>query len=112
MCEEYRGPVEKYKRLGIEELYLPTTDHFEPELEDLFSAVKFIKKFEKAGERVYVHCRAGHGRSAAVTFAWLITKNQGVDTKELNEDLVHLRDVRRTLWKQKNIRRFKEIWKG
>lgn len=35
MCEEYRGPLRKYKELGIEELYLPTTDHFEPELEDL-----------------------------------------------------------------------------
>jgi hypothetical protein len=35
MCEEYKGPLRKYKELGIEELYLPTTDHFEPELEDL-----------------------------------------------------------------------------
>mmetsp|Transcript_11864 Transcript_11864/g.28405 ORF Transcript_11864/g.28405 Transcript_11864/m.28405 type:complete len:104 (+) Transcript_11864:1804-2115(+) len=35
MCEEYTGPLRKYKELGIEELHLPTTDHFEPELEDL-----------------------------------------------------------------------------
>ena len=35
MCEEYSGPLRKYKELGIEELHLPTTDHFEPELDDL-----------------------------------------------------------------------------
>lgn len=35
MCEEYNGPLRKYKELGIEELHLPTTDHFEPELDDL-----------------------------------------------------------------------------
>ena len=30
MCEEYKGPTSKYNELGIEQLYLPTTDHFEP----------------------------------------------------------------------------------
>jgi hypothetical protein len=27
--------VKKYKELGIEELYLPTTDHFEPSVKDI-----------------------------------------------------------------------------
>lgn len=35
LCEEYRGPLRKYKELGMEHLYLPTTDHFEPTVEDL-----------------------------------------------------------------------------
>jgi atypical dual specificity phosphatase len=35
MCDEYRGPIEKYRKLGIEELWLPTVDHFEPSFEDL-----------------------------------------------------------------------------
>jgi hypothetical protein len=34
-CEEYEGPVEKYEELGIQQLHLPTTDHFEPSLDDL-----------------------------------------------------------------------------
>jgi atypical dual specificity phosphatase len=34
LCEEYRGPVRKYKELGMEELHLPTTDHFEPTVDD------------------------------------------------------------------------------
>ena len=35
MCEEYGGPAHKYKKLGIEQLHLPTTDHFEPTVEDM-----------------------------------------------------------------------------
>lgn len=35
MCEEYAGPVKTYKRLGIEQLHLPTVDHVEPSFEDL-----------------------------------------------------------------------------
>lgn len=35
MCEEYKGPLREYRELGMEELHLPTTDHFEPSYEDL-----------------------------------------------------------------------------
>lgn len=51
MCEEYKGPLRKYKELGIEHLYLPTTDHFEPSEEDLmvscflYSAINAILFF-------------------------------------------------------------------
>ena len=43
MCEEYKGPISKYNELGIEQLYLPTTDHFEPSEEHLIVS-KEIKK--------------------------------------------------------------------
>lgn len=39
MCEEYQGPLRKYKDLGMEQLHLPTTDHFEPTVEDLMVSV-------------------------------------------------------------------------
>ena len=35
LCEEYRGPVNKYKKLGMKQLRLKTIDHFEPSFEDL-----------------------------------------------------------------------------
>jgi hypothetical protein len=35
MCEEYRGPTKIYDALGMEELWLPTTDHFEPSVNDM-----------------------------------------------------------------------------
>ena len=106
LCEEYRGPEQTYKRLGMRHLRLPTTDHFEPSVEDLERAVKFIAEHEALGKRVYVHCRAGHGRSAAVVFAWLLAKDPDADLQQLNKEFCLLRDVRKTLWKQRNIIRF------
>ncbi|KAL7481419.1 hypothetical protein ACHAW6_007101 [Cyclotella cf. meneghiniana] len=109
MCDEYRGPVSSYQRLGIEQLRLPTVDHFEPSLDDLKRAVAFIRKHESQGGRVYVHCRAGHGRSAAAVYAWLLYKEPLADPIELNEKLCAMRDVRKGLWKQPNVNAFR-IW--
>lgn len=107
LCAEYQGPVGKYKKLGLNQLWLPTVDHFEPSLNDIESAVKFIQMHEVQGGKVYVHCRAGHGRSAAVVYAWLLSKDPyNTDPKTLNEYLCTLRNVRKSLWKQENIRRF------
>jgi atypical dual specificity phosphatase len=108
MCDEYAGPVSSYKRLGIEHLRLPTVDHFEPSVEDLKKAVSFIQRHERDGHRVYVHCRAGHGRSAAAVYAWLLYKEPLADPVELNEKLCSMRDVRKSLWKQPNINVFRE----
>lgn len=105
-CEEYRGPLASYRRLGIAELHLPTADHFEPTVADFVATVRFIQKFRESGSRVYVHCRAGHGRSAAGVFAWLLAKDPNADAQTLNRELGLLRDVRKTLWKQPNLRRF------
>lgn len=109
MCDEYRGPVSSYERLGIEHLHLPTVDHFEPSVEDLKRAVSFIQKHESRGGRVYVHCRAGHGRSAAAVYAWLLYKEPLADPVELNEKLCSMRNVRKSLWKQPNINVYR-LW--
>lgn len=111
MCEEYAGPVKAYNRLGIEQLYLPTIDHLEPSFEDMIAAVNFIADFEAQGKgRVYVHCKAGHGRSAAIVYAWWLSKSPDitvVDMEGLNERLCGKRNVRKTLWKQPNINEFR-----
>ena len=105
-CEEYQGPLKSYRRLGISELYLPTVDHFEPSVKDLAATVRFIQRHKKQGSRVYVHCRAGHGRSAAGVLAWMLSQDPDADPKALNEYFCTLRNVRKTLWKQANVRRF------
>ena len=53
--------------------------------------------------QVYVHCKAGHGRSAAVVMAWLLYKEPLADPQDLNEKLCSLRNVRKSLWKQTNV---------
>jgi Dual specificity phosphatase, catalytic domain len=106
LCEEYRGPDRSYQRLGMQHLHLPTTDHFEPSLKDIFKAMRFIQQHEQRNEKVYVHCRAGHGRSAAIAYAWLLTKNPNVDLQQLNEELCSVRNVRKTLYQQPNLLKF------
>lgn len=106
MCDEYPGPLKKYKQLGIRQLWLPTVDHFEPSLEHLKDAVEFIAEHKALNKRVYVHCRVGHGRSAAVVFAWMLYNNPSADPRRLNQKLCDLRDVRKTLWRQPNLQRF------
>jgi len=69
-------------------------------------AVRFIKAHELRGERVYVHCRAGHGRSAAAVFAWLLYKDPIVDLEKLNQEFTKKRNVKSTLWKQPSIKMF------
>lgn len=77
MCDEYKGPVEAYSRLGIRQLWLPTVDHFEPSLESMKDAVRFIQECKERKERVYVHCKAGHGRGAAIALCWMISQRPG-----------------------------------
>jgi|AntRauTorckE5430_2_1112549.scaffolds.fasta_scaffold12842_1 hypothetical protein len=60
MCEEYEGPTNQYTKLNMRELRLPTTDHYEPSLEDIKTAVEFIKEHKQNNiGKVYIHCRAG-----------------------------------------------------
>ncbi len=77
MCDEYEGPVEEYKQRGIKQLRLRTVDHFEPSVSNLVKGVRWINEYKKKGERVYVHCKAGHGRSAFLVMAWLMTQGRG-----------------------------------
>jgi len=106
LCDEYSGPVRSYSRLGLRHIRLKTVDHFEPSLNYLREAIRFIKRHKDEGSRVYVHCRAGHGRSAAVVFAWLLYCYPNADPEKLNSELCRLRHVRSTLWLQPNIQAF------
>jgi len=90
-------------------------DHVEPTLLDLQKACCFyskIQRFLKTKRNVYVHCRVGHGRSAAVVMAWLLSQEKGnislVDLQTINEKLGAKRHVRTKLWKQKDIIQFRD----
>jgi len=71
-CEEYAGPLAAYSQAGIEQLRIPTLDFTPPQLEDVERAVAFIAAHAQRGETVYVHCKAGRGRSATVVLCWLL----------------------------------------
>jgi len=71
--------------------------------------VAFIQRHRRAGGRVLVHCKAGHGRSAAVGYAWLLFKARGRKTpRTVFRQLSSKRDVRKGLWSQPNVGEYRE----
>jgi atypical dual specificity phosphatase len=81
MCYEYPGPISSYDNLGIKQLYLPTVDHYEPSLEYMVKAVRFIQEHQERGEKVYVHCKAAHGRAASIALCWMLKQHPGKTAK-------------------------------
>ena len=75
-CEEYAGPLAEYEKFGIVQLYIPTIDFTHPEFDDVCRAVEFVDAQIAKGRTVYIHCKAGRGRSATVAICWLIKSRQ------------------------------------
>lgn len=106
MQTEFEGPTNYYSELGIKQLRLPTVDHYEPSVENMKEAVKFIKEYQLRGEKVYIHCKAGHGRAASIALCWMMAENPTISPKDVNAMLSSKRKVRTTLYKQPNIQAF------
>ena len=81
MCIEYPGPKIAYEKIGIEQLWLPTVDFTPPTIEDIRQAINFIERHQRDGGKVYVHCKAGRGRSATVVLCWMMYR-RGLTPKE------------------------------
>ena len=68
--------LEHIERLGLQRLHLPICDQKEPTTEDLDAAHQFLEEtLTHAGNRIYVHCRAGIERTAAVLVAYYARHN-------------------------------------
>ncbi|MEK7867121.1 MAG: dual specificity protein phosphatase family protein [Planctomycetota bacterium] len=76
LCAEFDDPLDRLRAAGIEHLHLPTPDLTPPSQEDLTRAVAFIGERASRGERVYVHCASGVGRSATVAACWLVRQGR------------------------------------
>ncbi|MEM9587622.1 MAG: dual specificity protein phosphatase family protein [Planctomycetota bacterium] len=89
-CEEYAGPIKEYGRIGLEQLHIPTTDFTHPSLVDVQRAVEFVQRFAEAGDKVYIHCKAGRARSATVAICWLM-KYRGLTPQQAQQQLLTAR---------------------
>eukprot|EP01088_Endostelium_zonatum_P019166 TRINITY_DN6482_c0_g1_i1.p1 TRINITY_DN6482_c0_g1~~TRINITY_DN6482_c0_g1_i1.p1 ORF type:complete len:141 (-),score=21.81 TRINITY_DN6482_c0_g1_i1:52-474(-) len=107
LCWEDVGHDTSYTKNGIEQLRVPTVDHYNPSVEDIEKAVKFIEKYVNRGERVLVHCAAGKGRSAAVAICWLMYRYRDLNPTLAQKQLQLKRSiVRKSLYTQDNILKF------
>lgn len=66
----------KWKDAGVKQLQLPTPDFETISTETIEKGVAFIHENIQKGISVYVHCKAGRGRSALIEMCYLI-KHQG-----------------------------------
>ncbi len=76
LCGEYRGNAALLADLGITQLRLPTLDYHRPCADDIARGVEFIKQQVAAGHKVYIHCKAGRGRSVTVALGYLMATRQ------------------------------------
>jgi len=75
LCDEYMGPVGSYRSFNVEQLRIPTIDYNPPTKADIKKAIAFIREHKKRGGSVYVHCKAGRGRSATVVAGYLMQEH-------------------------------------
>ena len=92
---------EDWKALGITHLQLETPDFHPLSVDTLEKAVDFIKKQVGQGKKVYVHCKAGRGRSAAAVCANLYLNNRD-EYPTLASAYAHLRCRRPIVSLRKN----------
>lgn len=102
---EYGGNLKALQTFDIEQLYLPVVDHYAPTLEQTEQGVVFIQRHLDAGGAVLVHCKGGHGRSAAIGFAWLL-KNRKMTLEQTQKHILSHRKVRRRLAQQTELIQF------
>jgi len=111
MCDEYPGPIDLYKKMGIQQLRVPTLDHFPPSPENIEKCIEFIKLHKAKGQAVYVHCRVGHGRSAAIAFCWLLADKK-MEPRQAQQHILSIRNVRTHLYRTPEILSFYETIKN
>ena len=107
-CEEYDGPINEYQQFGIEQFHMPTIDFTHPADDDISNAISFVEKHRGDGGKVYIHCKAGRGRSATVAICWLM-KSQGITAAEAQQKLTDARPhVNQHLTDRPVVQRFEE----
>jgi protein tyrosine phosphatase len=64
--------------------WIPTPDHNIPTKEQLFFGIATLENLVKAKQKIYLHCKNGHGRSSTFLSAYLI-KTRGLSFEEAFE---------------------------
>lgn len=74
LCDEFKGHAKELRRYRMTQLRLPAVDHFPVPLDYLLRGLEFIRTQLESGRRVYIHCKAGQGRSATLAMCYLMAR--------------------------------------
>ncbi|KAG2176975.1 hypothetical protein INT43_007629 [Umbelopsis isabellina] len=77
LCAEFPGYRSLYEELGIRQIHLKTADFTVPSFEDIqYGAAILVDAAEKNQGSIYLHCKAGRGRSASIALCYLVRRYQ------------------------------------
>lgn len=108
LCEECYQPVSLYRQLDIDYMRLPVIDFISPDFETVLKGVSFIEDNVAHNKKVYVHCKAGRGRSATVVLCWLI-KTMKLPPENAMDYLISKRPfVNNMIYRRKVVKEFYE----
>ena len=108
-CEEYQGPTRQYELNNIEQLWIPTIDFTSPSFESICQGVRFIQQQAAGGGTVYVHCKAGRGRSATIALCWLMAAH-GMTVEQAQQRLLECRPhILRGLPQRAAVQQFRQL---
>jgi protein-tyrosine phosphatase len=95
--------VADIERRGLHRLNVPIRDVSEPTMADLDTACQFLEEaLEDSNSRVYVHCRAGVERTAAILVAYY-ARHYGVSYEDALSRLCEGRDCLCPTWEQRDV---------
>ena len=72
-----------FESIGIKYFNIPVDNYFAPELEQIDTAIEYIKSYISTDNNILIHCKEGVGRSSLIIIAYLITT--GLDLFESME---------------------------
>jgi protein-tyrosine phosphatase len=70
----FTNSTEEWDNNGVQQHIYHTWDFHPPDMEDITSGLSVIEKHRALKSSVYVHCKAGKGRSATVVTCYLIKR--------------------------------------
>ncbi|ORY98546.1 protein-tyrosine phosphatase-like protein [Syncephalastrum racemosum] len=107
LCAEFPGYKDLYKELHIRQIRLPTTDFTIPDLASIEIGLDTLMEIiESQKGSVYVHCKAGRGRSAAFAICYLLRRYR-LNPPEAQNILLHCRpQVDKDLFQADEIRMY------
>lgn len=98
----------QWKENNVTHLILEGPDHIPLTLDQLEKGIRFIQEQRKLGKKVYIHCKAGRGRSATIVACYLMVE-KGMTVQEAVKFIENKRVV--TLYKESKQIRMNEFYK-
>lgn len=95
--------LEGWKKANIKVKHLPTADYKSPPQNILDEGADYIEECAKAGKGVYVHCKAGRGRSLAVLCAYILKYQPHIGTSA-DAAIAHVKKYRSHISKGHKLR--------